>query len=186
MDMNRLLQLAAAAFLAIGAAQAATVYVSPIPAGIQPGDSFEIYVGILLDKNAAPPEEVTDFSFDVVYSPALSAGTPEELGYFRDNGVFFFFNQGVNEINFISDVLSGGDSMKIDDMVFKIPFTYGEPSQEPLFVTINGDTSYVDGPEGQLAFSVSSTTEPVPEPGTFVLAGAALVALRIRQLRRGR
>nr|WP_031494802.1 hypothetical protein [Bryobacter aggregatus] len=67
-----------------------------------------------------------------------------ELGYFRDNGVFFYVSQGPDWIT-VSDLLSGGDSLMTDDMLFKIPFQYISSTEGPLFVTINEEFTFLDG-----------------------------------------
>ncbi|WP_031494812.1 PEP-CTERM sorting domain-containing protein [Bryobacter aggregatus] len=140
----------------------------------------------MFDKSADPAEQIMDFNFDISFSAGLTAGSPVELGYFRDNGVFFYVSQGPDWIT-VSDLLSGGDSLMTDDMLFKIPFQYISSTEGPLFVTINEEFTFLDGPDFvPLSYTVSSTTAPTPEPATFALAGTALAVLGWNRIARRR
>jgi hypothetical protein len=169
-------------------AQAATLYVSPIPMGLISGDTFDIVVGFVRDPSAVPPEDLILFNIDLKYSTDLIAGDPEELGYFRSNGVFFFFLHDTNAIVGISDVLAGGDSLQFDDFLFRVPFTYSPLPGVETTVAVNPDSSFLNGPDfTPIPFVISDTQAPastVPEPATLGCIGAALVAMGSTRLRR--
>lgn len=184
--MKKLIPLLFAAIYA----QAATLYVSPVPTTLNPGDTFDVLVGFVPDPLAGTPEELALFNIDLLYSSDVVPGDPQELGYFLSNGLFFFFQHDTNAIRGVSDLLAGGDSLKFADMLFRVPFTYMPPgsSFEPPFIEVDLTATFLDGPDfTPITFTLSQTdapVAPVPEPATVGLIGAGLMAMGASRRRR--
>ncbi len=178
--MKRLAQFAIALLLCGAVAPAAVINLTPLPGVINPGDTFDMYIGI--DPDGA---EITAFSVDLYYSADLTPGTPMELGFFLANGVFFSWTPGAGSLNAISDAASGSPGLTVAELVVRIPFTALNASQVTTFVSIDTGTSFLLDPDFMnVPFTAGTTAAPIPEPSTYGVAGAALAAFYAARRRR--
>ena len=181
--MKNLAKLAFAFLLCGTVAPAAEITITPLPGLLNPSDMFDVYLGV----NPAGAE-IFAFSIDLLFTDDLTAGTPEELGFFANNGVFFSYFPGTGMLTAISDAASGPAGLLTEELVVRIPFTFLGATQTPTAVWIEPGTSYLlDASFLDVPFTLGTAQPPpaVPEPATFGLAGAAIIAvLVIRQRRR--